>query len=245
LVRIGPVTTTHPEPGARNAHAPPPPTKIRDLLPQLADLAEASLQAPAPPPPTTTVARSRSSTPKSAEVALRAEVARLTQELHTLRARHATPSPPPPPVRVEVPVPVVLGEDLATVQRISAALAGAVEQLSHRAAGQLARIAAGAHLPPGEHPILHLPRSRASVEKRPMLEAVVSSTNGEARLHRGAREMLAMLVAHCGTLSMHQLAVLCRMHPRGSTLRTYRAQLLKPGYVVGDHPQGSLSLTPE
>lgn len=48
LVKIGPVTTTHPEPGSTKhaAAPPPPPEKVRAILPKLADLpAEAETQA--------------------------------------------------------------------------------------------------------------------------------------------------------------------------------------------------------
>lgn len=85
LVTVGPVTTTHPEAGSakHSAEPPPPPSKVRELLPKLADLpAEAESKV-------------------RTESDLRARIAELERELAK------KPAPAPAAVkekRVEVPV---------------------------------------------------------------------------------------------------------------------------------------------
>ncbi len=78
-VSVGPVMTTHPKAGQRIAFAPPEPTeKIRDLLPQLADLpAEAEERA-------------------QTEAQLRKELTETRRQL-TLAQRHGPVSAPSPP----------------------------------------------------------------------------------------------------------------------------------------------------
>lgn len=104
LVHIGPVVTTHPEPGSPAAAAPPPtPDKLKALLPKLVDL------------------------PKEVEIKAKTE-ADLKAEIRTLKlelARKPKAAPAPSPVvkqvtkTVELKVPVV---KKALVTRLEAAL---------------------------------------------------------------------------------------------------------------------------
>ena len=81
LVAVGSVQTTHPEPGSARhaAEPPPPPEKVRQLLPKLADL------------------------PKEAEAKAKTE-AELRTEIRSLKAQLAAkpPQPPPEPVKISV-----------------------------------------------------------------------------------------------------------------------------------------------
>jgi len=103
IIKIGKVTTTHPQPGSSaTAPVPPAPAEIRHLLRKLA--------VPVPPP-----------TGDSATVETQAEVLRLRAEIAALRAR-------PPEVRVQqVPViPPALQKHIATLSSAIAALEAAV-----------------------------------------------------------------------------------------------------------------------
>lgn len=98
LVKVGPVQTTHPEPGSpKHAEAPPPPPEtIKHLLPKLSDFPKEQAEK------------------AKTEAELRAEVRALTAEL--AKAKRQPPVPPAaakaaaaqvkpaPPSRVEVPV---------------------------------------------------------------------------------------------------------------------------------------------
>lgn len=93
-IHVGPVKTTHPEPGQASAPVPPPRAKVQKILAKLADL------------------------PKEAEQELRtaAELQRRVHELERqLAAKPAPPAPPPPPAPVApkvVEIPA-LGKDVA------------------------------------------------------------------------------------------------------------------------------------
>lgn len=119
-VQVGPVTTTHPKAGSRLAFVAPPPTsKIKALLPKLADL------------------------PAEAEQKQKS-LDDLKQENTTLRrqltvAQRTQPAPPEPAKPIEVPV---LGEDV--VRRVEQAAERVVEASNEcRMAASAAQDAAG------------------------------------------------------------------------------------------------------
>lgn len=196
LIRVGPVRTTHPEPGdaTRAVDPPPPPAKIRHLLPQLADL------------PRIADDENRDSR------GLRAELARLQAEIERLRAVVAAP-------KIER-VPEIPPELLRAIAATEDRLAGALQ--AHRELARLAqtfgngkrtaRPVAVAASSPGTQQVPHPPRKPAAV----------GPANERRTLVRGARQILQVLAArHPEPLSRSQIATLARMAPKGSTLRTY------------------------
>lgn len=93
LMKAGTVQTTHPEPGAQKqtAEPPPPPEKIRHLLPKLADLPKAAEE------------RQRTITQMTDEIRkLKAEVAGLERRAAAGRPAAAAPSPASAPVKEKV-----------------------------------------------------------------------------------------------------------------------------------------------
>lgn len=109
LAQIGVVNTTHPEPGSskRSFDPPPPPAKIKSLLPKLSEL------------------------PKEAEQKARTE-AELRTEITTLRRQlSARPSVAVPEVKVErVEVPVFGSKDLERLENVAKNLGDQGAQLA-------------------------------------------------------------------------------------------------------------------
>jgi hypothetical protein len=113
LLEVGPVETTHPEPGsARHAAAPPPaPGKVKALLPKLQDLPREAEQE----------AQDRAT--------LRAEVGRLKRELAV--AQRAQPPPPKPLPAPKVEVKTVPALKKGEIRRVEA-IADRVEKVADR-----------------------------------------------------------------------------------------------------------------
>lgn len=114
LAQVGPVQTSHHEPGSSKhaAEAPPTPEKVKRLLPQLADL----------PKEAETKART--------EAELRQELARLTRELA---------AKPAAPAAETVKVPVLEGEDLKVAERLADRLTAEADKLDGVAVKVIAR----------------------------------------------------------------------------------------------------------
>lgn len=199
LVRIGPVQTTHPEPGSAKhaAGPPPPPEKVKAFLPKLADL------------PKEVETRAKT------ETELRTEIRTLKTEISVLKRAPApaaptkpTPAAPPPKPKIEkVDVPVVKDVD---VKRVEAAL-GRAEQLFEKlkvvgdpvkeaakflngAIGQLLSVdsglileaktrkfeqAMGRRAPVAVPPPRPLPAQKAAIAKLAPKPAVAPESNGE------------------------------------------------------------------
>lgn len=205
LIRVGPVQTSHPEPGSspHGAAPPPAPAAIRHLLPQLADL------------PRVAAAEART------EEELRGEIGRLRRELEA--------RPKVAEVRVQfqrVPyVPPRVTEDLVKLDKDGRALLDRVQHLHSFVKTFLNDLAADTSEPvaPEAQPSTTLVSPPSPPKER--------AANGE--FPRGAREILQTLAArHPTSLKRTQIATLVRMTPKGSTLRTYLGKLSTAGLVT-------------
>lgn len=223
-VQVGPVTTTHPEPGKRRALTPPPPTTfVRDLL-----------------------AKKFSDLP--AEVDREASlVANLRAELETVKAQLRSR---PPEIRT-VTVEVIPDWVLEHVQAIAkkgrlleehgAALESAAGALADRLVATL-NAAAGRGI---EDTTRALNSGHEAIERTSTPKPVRPSPGGDPKngaLVRGALRILAILKArHPERLTADQLAALAVMTKTGGTYSTYMGKLVGLGYV--DREGGTLGVT--
>lgn len=87
-------------------------------------------------------------------------------------------------------------------------------------------------------------RERAAASPPPVVVVRPQPTgNGDARLKKGAREMLAHLAAFGGELTRTQLASMVRIKSTGTTMSSYLSNLRLAGYIV-DQPKDVVALTP-
>jgi hypothetical protein len=245
LMKVGPVETTHPEPGSsKYAAAPPPaPERIKALLPKLADL------------------------PKEAEEKAKTET-ELRHEIRSLKAQLAARPKETVEVakerRIEVPVvkdiqlrrlETALGRAEKAVEpgthglteRLEKGLALARQTVSDFAdAAKDIRIAiaesrrepAPARPVPAQPGIRPMPIPARIHETHPDPEA-----NGEEPLIAGERRMLEVLAQfHPGTRTRSQLGALAGYTPSGGTFGNYFGRLRRFGLVLERH-DGAVEIT--
>jgi len=180
LVKVGPVDTTHPEPGSTKhaAAPPPPPEKVKALLPKLADL------------PAEAEAKERTVTE------LKAEVHGLKRKLSEAERLAASALEAAVPEKKIVERCVVKTSDLARSEKLVARLEAAADRLSSTSiavgaqAARLADAIASAKQPPparGAVPAVAAPPARASGGS-PVARRGSPSAAGGATLPRGGAE---------------------------------------------------------
>ena len=216
LVKIGPVTTTHPEVGAKYSDVPPPPPeKVIELLPQLADL------------------------PKQAE-----DRARTVQEMQSeirglkqqLRQR---------PVEQKVVEKPKIVEKIVKVVEVPKWIYRGAERLEHQVNALVdesntlceaikALRSVPQSIPSPVHPYVEKAFIAELKRPSPILEAFhpdCSNGSGSGKLRSGAERMLTALVQwlpngmHVGQMRSH-----AGMKKSG-TFTTYMSDLRKGGYI--------------
>jgi ribosomal protein L29 len=264
LIKIGPVTTTHPQPGSTKqaAEPPPPPERVRALLPKLADLPQQ--------------AEAKAKT----EAELRAELRSLKAQL--AQAKAAAPAPATTkPVEIEVVKPKTVKALERAVDRADTAIARAnnvavrlgeyveavrgqgteLVKVRDSLVGELRALRVGSARPPvvSVHPSSVKPETarvlgevaRAALRSvgrsgEPTAVMVSRATTGDDRaapgLGRGGDyRMLVALAQVPEGMSDSRLALRTGITKRGGTFRTYLGKLKQAGYVAGD--RGHLRIT--
>jgi len=215
LIAVGGVKTTHPQAGHyKQATKPPaPPSKIKALLPKLADL------------------------PKEAEEKARTEV-EFRKEIRSLRAQLRSQSVKVVPKEVQVADPRAVraavqkveaqrGKELQqrdrAIQQMSSALAS-VAKLAAKAAGiQVPKIAAVAL--PQAAPVQHSP------SRIPPQEPQLTKPNGKEKLRSGAERMLGALVQwHPNGMTLGQMRAHAGLKKSG-TVSAYLSDLRRGQFM--------------
>jgi hypothetical protein len=240
LVKIGPVSTTHAESGsARHAVGPPPaPSKIKALLPKLADLP-----------------REAEETVKT-ESELRLEIRGLKAKLVAKeREQPVAVTPRPETRRIEIPVVSDvqirrLEQALKRADEISAHALQAMAKLRLENSATMIRAAiaeaksfgTGRPVPTNPSRVLTpAPRAPMKAAARPI---PVAPDNGNGQdLIAGERRMLEVLAQfHPGTRTRSQLGALAGYTPSGGTFGNYFGRLRRLRYIR-ENPDGSVSIT--
>jgi len=206
LIKIGPVTTTHPDANtsAQSLVVPPAPAAIRALLAQLRDL------------PSHEVPAASAATPVGAQ-----EIARLRDELAALRAR-------PPEIRVrEVrTVPAGLREGLAELARLATSLAASLSTLPS--------VVTEAAPVKEAFPVQPAPPNHARKPKPNPSPPPVADRPPTAASRAGSAHRLLVPLAQAGDrgLTRVQLATLVGLSHRGGTFANYLSTLNTAGLAA-------------
>ncbi len=222
LVKIGPVQTTHPEPGAPTPAPTPPPAQVKAVLAQLADLpAEAETEART-----------------SAE--LRARVERLEGELRATRNVAPPPPPPPPPVVVDRPI---LGEPAiarleavaARADELAAGVTGALEQLVVQLCDIRATINLASKIPiPAHHAKPPAAGGAAVVTARPTTRVSPAAAPPTGALdQQSIIDGIATLSDVDLAVTVNSLAAWLGVHPKTKTLLASIGALRGAGVLAG------------
>lgn len=225
LVKVGPVATTHPEPGSSKhaAAPPPPPSKIKHLLPKLADL------------------------PKEAEEKAQGEAA-LRMEIRALKAQLSS-KPVPAPLQAKPSAPVIRDR----IVEVPALKKGEIKELNklvqrmEKARSTLGwttqslEIAANAvalALGQSSEAVERVKRKPepVSVQPRPQVQKPAqNSDRPEFELLAGERKMLEVLAQfNPGTRTRSQLGALAGYTPSGGTFGNYYGRLKRFGLIKED-----------
>jgi hypothetical protein len=242
LVKIGSVSTTHAESGsARHAVGPPPaPSKIKALLPKLADLP-----------------REAEETAKT-ESELRLEIRGLKAKLVAKeREQPVAATPRPETKRIEIPVVSDgqirrLEQALKRADEISARALQAIGKLTLEDSAKTIRAAiAEARSLGAGRPARTGPSRAPTPAPRPPMKAAarpipVAPENGNGQdLIAGERRMIEILAQfHPGTRTRSQLGALAGYTPSGGTFGNYFGRLKRLGYIR-ENADGSVSLSVE
>lgn len=184
LLIVGPVETTHPEPGSSKhaAEAPPPPEKVRSLLPKLADL------------------------PKAAEEKAKTE-AELRGEIRSLRAQlRAEPSAPSRVEEVKVADPKAIQAAIVPYEKKLKDLHSRLRRIAD-VSNELSSLAGAAQILTGGHlpkPEIHVPAApltparieRSATSPRPLpafSDRAASAAENNGDLSRPQRNILRAL----------------------------------------------------
>jgi hypothetical protein len=241
LVYVGPVVTTHPEPGSPAAAAlPPTPQKVKALLPKLADLPKQAEEK------------------AKTEAELRAEICTLKAQVVAQGRERATAATPRPETkRIEIPVVSDgqirrLEQALKRADEISARALQAIGKLTLEDSAKTIRAAItearslGAGRPASTGPSRALtpaPRPPMKAAARPI---PVAPGNGNGQdLIAGERRMIEILAQfYPGTRTRSQLGALAGYTPSGGTFGNYFGRLKRLGYIR-ENADGSVSLSVE
>jgi hypothetical protein len=181
LVKIGPVTTTHPEPGQAGfiAEPPPIPEKIKSLLPKLSDL------------------------PREAEQKARTE-SELRQEITSLRHQlSARPTVAVPETKIErVEIPILQDSELSRLEEIASHFDEDAARLTDAARNIYASVKAYRSAP--QIRFTAPPARMISIKNRPLSS---SSDSGE-KLQKAERSILIVLAQYPEGRSVNQIAIL-------------------------------------
>jgi hypothetical protein len=228
LVTVGPVATTHPEAGSskHSAEPPPPPDKVKALLPKLADL------------PAESEAKAKS------EQELRAEIAQLKRErAEAMRSVPATPAAKAK--RVEVPT--IEGAKLVRLDATLSGLAFKVDSLSEKvnAAADMLKQWRTLHDTKVAkyaseqvtifHPSTPAPAVQGGRDRRslPVQRATSASTNGHDKLPRAERRILAALAQYPTGRTKTQVAILTGYAHSGGGFNNALSALRSGGLIDG------------
>jgi hypothetical protein len=237
LIDIGPVETSHPEPGsAGHASGPPPtPEKIKALLPKLQDL------------------------PKEAEQKARTE-AEFKKEIQSLKAQVLTlqrqPQPKPAvqtmvkPVIEKVSIPLITDAQLKQLKAAADALSSHAKESGVRLAKAIQDL--GQHIKSAiDATRVKAARPSVSVEKilppkrvaAPMRRQDPDPAAANSSLLAGERKMLGVLAQfHPGSRTKSQLGALSGYTPSGGTFGQYYGKL-KRLKLVKEGIAGEISIT--
>lgn len=259
LVKIGPVVTSHPEPGSsKHAAGPPPaPAKIRHLLPKLKDLPQ------------------QVETKAKTEAQLRTEIKDLRLKLAAKeREKPKTvpaPAPPAPTTKIKekiVEVPMLKKGEMKDLHKLVERMEKAkgdlgwasqrLEIAANGISGQLAivgdrqeeivkRRAQKVTAPPVPPPRSTRPVSVTVTKRQRGRPAPVSNPAGngdETILVAGERKMLEVLALFRDGRTESQFGALAGYAPGGGTYGNYKRRLVKLGYMV-PRPIGGFQITQE
>jgi len=225
LVKVGGVTTTHPEPGSakHGAEPPPPPEKVRALLPQLADL------------------------PREAEQQAQtvADLRRRVRELEA-EARQARGRGPAPPATTPVTIPVVQAAEVARLLKAIERLDGIRDRMAQAQQvvgtqvgmlGEALKRVAGPGTPgmparavDEEVPVRKMGESMPRRDPRP--GRPLTGDPG-AKLGSGERKILTALAQYPEGRSKAQVAVLTGYAVTGGAFNNYLGALRTKGWLAG------------
>lgn len=233
LLRIGNVSTTHPEAGS-GKHAvdpPPPPDKVRAMLPQLKDLPQA--------------AEARLKT----EADLRAEIALLKRQLRERLTETVQASPETKIERVEVPVfkngqllkaeKIVAGIEKA-IGRLETPLLVLREGLHKVSVGvqtekRQAMPAAMVKLP-STFGRIRLPERKKSAPNIVRSSGAFSQDESSNGIIRGERKILdALARCHPMRLKISQIGRISRQSLKSSSFKQYIRNLKSKKFIAEDH----------
>lgn len=251
LVEVGSVQTTHPEMGSAKyaSEPPPPPEKVKALLPKLADL------------------------PKQAEEKARTE-AEFRAEIRSLKAQLAAKEKTPivsakPTIKTETKTVEILAVPPKDIRRIEKLIVR-IEKLASKfdplekfqadlrsvakdLGGKLANVGKVSHavatISHRSSPLVTKPtKASANIKRVPSVPNTLSvneGTDGEQPLLAGERRMLNILARfHPGTRTRSQVGQLTGLSPRGGTFGNYFGRLKRSG-LIEEGFDGSVRITDE
>lgn len=228
LIKVGPVSTTHPEPGSsKHSAAPPPPTeRVRKLLPKLEDLPKEAEQ------------KART------EADLKAEIRSLKSEL--LAAKTSAPKEVVRSVQkvVEKKVQVLKDSQISRIEKIVEKIGKSqqVLELSAKHFSSLVSTVKTQVAPTFQPPRLTaIPQRREPVKVVPFFE---DTKNGDSEpLMAGERRMLTVLAQFApGARTKSQLGALSGYTPSGGTFSNYFGRLKREQYIY-ESADGSITIT--
>ena len=233
LVKVGPVETTHPEPGSpKHADEPPPaPEAIRHLLPKLSDF------------PKEVETRAKT------EAELRAEVKALKAKLAARPVEAPKTAAPKPAVQKTVlkEIPVAAPKDIARIERAVATAERASEKFLEEAGvlrGFADKVRAGlAHAKSTPPPAAARQRPAIPPPVRPAAPrpaATEPSENGKD-LDKAQRAILSILCQYPEGCVAGKLTLLTGYRMTGG-FRNALAALRTKGYMVGEN-LGTMTIT--
>lgn len=218
-IQVGPVSTTHPKPGQRQAPTPPPSEKVKAALAKLSEL------------------------PKEAEEeartneALRRDLAEARRKL--TMAERGAPQIDPAAVEAAREDAYRLGVQagkIAMGQRTQAAFEGALRQAAAHFDGELKKVSV--EIVAAAKPLRPAPVKTVQRYSNPIPTRRRSATNGHGEKLRGAEMRILRVLAsiHPARATMAQWATLAVMKRTGGTWSTYLSRLRVAGYLdeMGD-----------
>jgi ribosomal protein L29 len=224
-LQVGKVLTSHPEPGSSRfaAKAPPPPSKVKALLPKLADL----------PQEAETKART--------DAELRSEIRKLKAELAASRAAKPVIQAQAVPATKKIRVPILTSgqaERLVRFAQSAEKVAAKIEKASREVAEAVQRSALLSKEAQKQQPSVPVVRNPVILRPRPPLiwtkpprPQPLDEENGR-NLRGGERRMLQVLAQRNPLkLTRCQLGTLSGFTPSGGTFLQYFGNLRKRGLL--------------
>lgn len=238
MLTVGPVETSHEIQNSKyGSEPPPPPDRVKALLPKLADLPQ--------------IAEEKVRT----EAELKKELAELRRELAAKPKVAALPVPTAPTIQ-RIEVPVMTNDDWDRLAEIEAPLAGHMETLGAIKSDVNAVVSQLIALRTGIVARLHnlttvnavqraivKPPERTKVVPAPKRVLPTIEVNGDLELNAAQVRMMGVLAQRQGkTTTRNQLAVMAGYSSKSKHVDNIISTLRKIGFIEGERK--SLSATP-